>query len=486
MKNLAIILTIVLFIIGCGETDPDNEGNHIPDVNIIQEDQTVQVGEFIQLSSVALDVDKDDMTYQWSFVSKPADSRAKLTTDQTKKSSFIADKAGEYKIKFVATDPVGAEGSETVVFTATEDGAVSMVCTTYTELSENITSDTILDGCYSVTTILYISDDATLTIKAGSTLMFESATGLKVSSDGALKAVGTAQKPILFTGEQKTAGYWEGVSFRGSDNSNNEMSYTTIEYAGGGNNIHHGALYLIGNYGSDNRLKISNSTIQHSIGYGFDFEKRTVLEKFENVTSTKNEKTAGAVDVSVLDQLDTQSDFTGNLGGDYIVLEGSTVSKDAVWKALSVPVNIPNSLYIDAFLTINSGLTLVVDSGQIIRIHASGSLKAVGTAKEPIIFTGKEQTAGYWHGMHFEMSNSTNNILEYINLEYAGGGSDAGLDLDSRNDISFTRVSVRNSTFSNNAGYGIYIDYDDNTQYNKDIDSSNTFFSNEDGEVGRR
>jgi len=58
--------------------------------------------------------------------------------------------------------------------------------------------------------------------------------------------------------------------------------------------------------------------------------------------------------------------------------------------------------------------------------------------------------------------------------------------LDSRSESSFTRISVKHSTFSNNAGYGIYIDYDRYTKYNKDIDTINTFSNNEDGSVGRR
>jgi len=97
MKNLintsslsVITSAIVLSLIftGCGETDPEHEGNHLPDVNILQKNKAVNVGTKVNLTSTAFDVDGDALTYEWKFVSKPADSLATLTN--YKKSIFYS------------------------------------------------------------------------------------------------------------------------------------------------------------------------------------------------------------------------------------------------------------------------------------------------------------------------------------------------------------------------------------------------------------
>ena len=483
LKKGFITLTLALLIVGCGDSDPENLGNHLPDVNIVQTDKTVKVGTTVSLSSVILDVDGDELTYKWKFSEKPSASKAILKNSDklVKETSFVADVAGKYVVELTAKDTFDAVGSDSVTIIANEG------CSSYSDIDDDIREDTVLDGCYNVKRIVNVTNEALLTIKAGSTLLFSENAGLRVSSEGRLKATGTAENPILFTGEKRIVGSWEGIAFRGSNYQENEIDHAIIEYAGGRYDTD-GALQMIGNYGSDNRLKLSNTTLRHNKYYGFKFEERSIFGKFENITSTKNGKTAGIVDISVVDQLDTQSDFRGNLGEDYVTVEGSGVRKNATWNALSVPLNITNGIYVsnNALLTLNPRITLVVNSGQIIRVHNSGALKAVGTSKEPILLRGKEETAGYWYGLHFESSNSTNNRLEYLTLQHGGGGSDAGLDLDSRSESSFTRISVKHSTFSNNAGYGIYIDYDRYTKYNKDIDTVNTFINNEDGSVGRR
>jgi len=114
------LIALTIFIIGCGKSDSDNDGNHIPDVNIVQNSKTVVIGTKIDLTSIALDIDGDKMTYEWSFDSKPSGSTASLSTVTSKQTSFTADKEGKYKVTFEAKDSVGAVGSDTVTITATK------------------------------------------------------------------------------------------------------------------------------------------------------------------------------------------------------------------------------------------------------------------------------------------------------------------------------------------------------------------------------
>ena len=479
LKMILATFIIALLITGCGESDPDNEGNHLPDVKIVQKDKTVNIGTKVDLTVIAADIDNDALSYKWSFSSKPSGTTATLITDTKKETSFNADKVREYKVIFVATDVVDAKGSDTVTITAINVNA----CTGYTTIDDDIEQDTTFDGCYKITrNLLRISEEALLTIKPGSTILFIEDGGINV--DGALNAVGTIEKPILFTGQQKTAGYWSGINFRGSNDTRNEIAYATIEYAGDNN---YGALNLRGDSYGANRLKLSNTLIQHSSSHGFNFGKESKLDKFENVTSTKNVKTAGVVNMNALGEIDSVSDFTGNLGGDYITVDSGDVEKSTTWKKLSVPINIQRDIDIadNVVLTLEAGVHLVFDNTKKLSTGPLGALKAIGTKSEPILFTGKQKTAGYWMGIIIG-SDSTNNILENTIFEYAGGGSAHGaVELFTHYSASSgARVIITSSIFRNNRGYGILMNDDEYSTYNKDIESSNTFINNDHNDIG--
>ncbi len=82
----------------------------------------------------------------------------------------------------------------------------------------------------------------TVTIEPGVTMRFEAGGALKVQhftnqdpSTGALRAIGTAAKPILLT-SAKTApapGDWRGIWYGGVPRSTNAIEHVKIEYAGG-------------------------------------------------------------------------------------------------------------------------------------------------------------------------------------------------------------------------------------------------------------
>ena len=477
LSLVASAIALSLIFTGCGgTTDPATDGNHLPNANIVENDKTVSVGTKVDLNSTASDIDGDDLTYEWKFVSKPTDSSAVLTTTTTKNTSFTADKAGAYIIEFVAKDVVDAKGKDTVTITAKDN------CINPIEVSADITTDTTFDEdkCYNITRgILNISNNALLTIKPGATIIFEDGGGINVSSEGALKAVGTATKPILFTGKEKTIGYWRSIAFRGSDDTRNEIDHAIVEYAGA--NYGYGSVHLVGNYGADNRLKLSNTTFRHSAFHGFCLEERSKMDKFENITSTENNISAGLVDMSILDKLDSASNFTGNTGDDYITVEYGDVVANATWKVLSVPIYFKRDIYIHdgVLLTLSAGSHLVFDSNIKVRTGPLGALKAVGTAKKPILFTGKQKTAGFWEGIIIG-SDNTDNIMEYVTVEYA---KDALYLNTSLVNSPTARASVTNSTFKHNSNYGIYIYYASKAIYNKDIDSVNTFADNANSNV---
>jgi len=450
LSLVASAIALSLIFTGCGDTDPDNEGNHLPDVNIVQNNKTVNVGTKVNLTSTALDVDGDALTYEWKFVSKPTGSSATLTTTTTKKTSFTADKAGKYVIQFIAKDVVDAVGKDTVTIIAKEAGAVSNTCTSYTEISGTYTTDKTLDGCFKVVGDISVENNALLTIKAGSTLMFDDGRLLSVSK-GALKAVGTVNNPILFTGMQKTAGYWYGINIRGND-TRNEIGYSVIEYAGGGH--YSGALR------GDGRMKIHDTVIKYSGSDGFNFDYDSIIDEFKNVTSTKNTLSAGIVSTNILGAFDNTSNFKGNIGHDYLKATGvnGDITSNQTWKPLTVPVFLTGDFDIKnkALLTIEAGASFICDNGFNLTV-TDGALKAVGkpatidkngtliTPAKLITFTGGQKTVGYWDGLNIS-SNDTRNEIGYSVIEYAGGGHYSGaLRGDGRIKVHDTKIQYSGS-----------------------------------------
>ena len=104
------------------------------------------------------------------------------------------------------------------------------------------------------------------TITPGATLILAKDTDFTVAGDAAaVRAVGTAQKPILFTGEQKTAGFWRGFVINTSINPSNRFEFATLEYGGGsvGEGTDQGMIVLT----SDSHgavVTVKNCTLQHS------------------------------------------------------------------------------------------------------------------------------------------------------------------------------------------------------------------------------
>ena len=89
---------------------------------------------------------------------------------------------------------------------------------------------------YVVTGNLDVAAGASLLIQPGVQIAFTEGMGL--SSSGSLRAPGTAEAPIRFTGTSKKPGWWQGLDIGGRstrDLSDCTLDHVVIEYAGNGN-----------------------------------------------------------------------------------------------------------------------------------------------------------------------------------------------------------------------------------------------------------
>ncbi len=265
-----------------------------------------------------------------------------------------------------------------------------------------------------------------LTLNSGSTLIFAEDTHLNIQTEGSLNAVGTEEKPILFTAEEEIPGFWKGIQFTFSDQEENEIAHAIVEYGGGRINGE-ANLVLFGTIGLEQQLKLSNTILRNGSGYGFEFSPGATLSVFEGVTSTGNELGAGILPGNILHMLDDNSDYSGN-DIDRIFVKAGGINVSQTWPALNVPYEIISGHTISAQLFIDAGATFYQRENSYYNIQAGGSLTAIGTPESPIIFTGLEEVPGYWQGIQFTFSPSNDNILDNTIIEYAGGpgGNGAG------------------------------------------------------------
>lgn len=102
------------------------------------------------------------------------------------------------------------------------------------DVSENITKDTTwkAGGTYTLKKYIFV-ESGTLTIEAGATIKGEEGSALIITRNAKINAVGTAEKPIVFTSSkpagQREGGDWGGVVLLGKARINVTGGETTIE-----------------------------------------------------------------------------------------------------------------------------------------------------------------------------------------------------------------------------------------------------------------
>ncbi|GHB75568.1 hypothetical protein GCM10007390_31650 [Persicitalea jodogahamensis] len=110
-------------------------------------------------------------------------------------------------------------------------------------------------------------------------------------------------------------------------------------------------------------------------------------------------------------------------------------------------------------LTINPGVVIAFERDVRMNVNDNGGLLiAKGEAASKIKFVGVQKTKGYWVGIAL-YSGSNANVLEYAEVSHAGSRAiysttKAALFFSGG---SKAQMAIKNSAFTDNDGYGIYI-----------------------------
>lgn len=262
----------------------------------------------------------------------------------------------------------------------------------------------------------------TLTIEAGVEARFTQSADLDIR--GKILALGTVDKPILFTGTTAQAGWWYGISLNGTPPApltGSTFDYVTIEHSGRSDYSNLNFYYASATInhcnfrnGSASGLRgqsqgsatISDSSFTDNGNFPLEFQDGSVLPLLSNLTMSGN-------------------------GNNVIRFGGGIISADYTWRALGVPYQFDS-------MEIAAGATLTIEAGVEARFTQSadldvrGKILALGSAAKPILLTGTLTQPGYWYGVALNgtsLAPLTGSHFEYVTIEASGRGGYGNLNL---------------------------------------------------------
>lgn len=344
-------------------------------------------------------------------------------------------------------------------------------------LEGTISSDLTLerDTRYSVTGNVTVQ--AALTVEPGAILEFAADTRLLIDDVGVIRAIGTAGDPIVFRGATQTAGFWRGVLVY-SDDAQNRLEHVEILHTGsaaiGGQT---GAVVLDGSRAGG--LALVSVTLATGAGHGLVVEDGATLFEFTTGTFGDLADTPLLIVPDEVAKLDDASSFLSTNADNRVEIDRfGSVTSNAEWPDPGVPYFVTDELDVAAELTIRPGTRFEFGASVRMEIDPGGALIADASAGEPIVFTGDEETPGYWRGIQIESSN-TSSVMDNVEVSYAGeqdgfsGSEEGNVYLYDGTEPAY--LLLRNSTISNGASHGVV--YDSNTTLTDDGTNTTTPFA---------
>lgn len=458
---LSLIISVPLFFISCGEDEPAP-----PAVTVSADagsDQTVNVGTTVNLDgSGSSSSDGSTLAYSWVFSTQPGGSAATLTGPATAAPSFMPDVAGDYILTLTVTSGTAVDTdqvtitAESVEQTATDIAGVFITDTVLEDIIEDPNEpDYFASGAVGV--------QAQLTINPGVRIEFDEDVMLTVSSGGAIIAEGSGTDSVIFTSSNVESGLlWKGI-YINSASALNSFSIARVSYAGNSVMNFSGADFKSGiGVEAGAKVKVANTKLNRNDGYGLYIEDSGgELSLFaDNVV--ENNVTGVGLPANSVASLDGASVFNSN-GEGAVEIFGTTLADTeiATWPALSNASSyvVSGDLTIDGELTLAPGSNFALDENVLVTVN--GAIIATGDAANRIgITTSDEQQTLLWKGFYI-VSGDARNSFDFVDISYGGNTpiNFAGVDFETAIGVGRNgKVSVTNSTFSNNQGYGLYVE----------------------------
>lgn len=336
---------------------------------------------------------------------------------------------------------------------------------------------TVSAGCYKVDKTIVVRRGGELALEAGARLEFADNEMMEIESDGLLIAAGTAQNPVVFTGQRAENGYWTGLFIRSLAES--ALEHVIVEYAGFGFDDSNISVSFAG------AARFKSVLSRFSEGYGIRISEDAQISEFVSNRLTRNQSYPVAVGSNNAYVLDRTSIYTGNRtldgqGRDAIALLDRSIRKDQEWEDVGVHYQTSTlGLELYSRLHILGGTTVVFRADTSFRIENTGELIVGSSAGPLVVFTGLEQIQGYWRGV--EVYSGRENIIDNTVIEYAGsdaGYFEAAVGVNSHDG----KLKLRNSLIQHSEGDGFSV----GAQSSVEISNLTSTFNNRPGRVSVR
>ena len=289
-----------------------------------------------------------------------------------------------------------------------------------------------------------VGSDGVLTIEPGVQVLAQPGNDA-LDVQGTLWAYGTASQVIHFDPADAASG-WSGIAIMGTEGYPsaggwfNHVSITKGGFTGGSCD-----LYVT--YGN---ATVTNSQLESSEDSGVCLDHGATLTMTDTQLTNNQEYAMDVIDAGVFFTLDNLA-ASGNMS-DTIGVEGGTlVGNNHTWSKSGIDTY---DLFYGAVtvattgtLNIEPGVTVLFGETRDITVH--GTLTALGTASDPILFTVETPTPtpGLWAGMIFEGTPDQHAVgrLAYATLEYGGYGGSAMVSIQNA-DVFFNHCTLRYSS----------------------------------------
>ncbi|MCQ2960039.1 MAG: hypothetical protein MJ198_07625 [Bacteroidales bacterium] len=303
--------------------------------------------------------------------------------------------------------------------------------------------DYIIDGYF------YIEGNACLTIEPGVTIAFTGVDGgITVTENAGLKMVGTAEKPITFTGpvNNQNKGSWGYIEYH-SNRSDNQMEYVILK--NGGSYDGFGVLNTV----EKGSVSVKNCTIDGGLGFGVQthWGNGKNFKAFENNTIKNVAKAPMDIDAWNANNIGSGNKFEEN-GENYIMMTNSINDNDELTlNNAGIPYYFPDGFTVDgqSELTVTAGVKMAFGKNAEMFTNSETVVKFEGTEASPIILCGLVSKVGYWKGVNHA---SADDECIFKNVVISDG-DEFGLKLDCFDEV----LKIENLTIKNIKEYGLIV-----------------------------
>lgn len=324
------------------------------------------------------------------------------------------------------------------------------------------------------------TDISSLTILPGAVLSFSEQAKFQTGTTSTIRAIGTPDNPIVFTGAVQRAGSWKGLLISG----NTTIEHSIIEYAGAESE----AVFLLD---ATEQTVFSNNLIRFSGRDGVKHNGHEWELVFEDNRMEDCARFGMATFSTTVHRVPLSNTFANTMG---FLVSGQGIRGQVTWPVRAdIDYVVSGTLSILGYaddpdgpksLTLPAGTNLQLRTNASIEIARSnntfGSLIAKGTAANPIKFTLAEidKENGNWGTIWFA-NVGANNSSELTNCIFDKGGNYHLFP--SYGALSFSHTDTANAPIfhdniiRNSGTYGVTLEY-------TTLDVSNNIF--EDNALG--